>query len=33
MNTNAMMPLLLMEEDKTNTELIMFMTMLNNQHC
>ena len=33
MNTTSMLPLLLMEGEKSNTELVMFMTMLNNQKC
>ena len=33
MNTSSMLPLLLMEDKKSNTELVMFMTMLNNQKC
>ena len=32
MNTSSMLPLL-MEDKKSNTELVMFMTMLNNQKC
>ena len=33
MNAQSMLPLLLMDSDATNKELIMFMSMMNNQVC
>ena len=33
MGANAMMPLLMMDGSGSNQELIMFMSMMNNQQC
>ena len=33
MNANSMLPLMFMKSDSANSELIMFMSMMNNQHC
>ena len=33
MSSNAMLPLLLMDSDSDNSQLIMFMGMMNNQNC
>ena len=33
MGSNAMLPLLLMDSESDNSELIMFMAMMNNQNC
>ena len=33
MSSNTMLPLLLMDSESDNSELIMFMAMMNNQNC
>ena len=33
MSSNTMLPLLLMDSESNNSELIMFMAMMNNQNC
>ena len=33
MGANSMMPLLMMDSSSSNTELIMFMSMMNTQQC
>ena len=33
MGSNTMLPLILMDSESDNSELIMFMAMMNNQNC